>query len=76
MEKTLGEQRVRTDFNASNSDAVAELNNDHARLIDKVKAISDATTDNEVKRLCSLAMTDLESAAMWAVKAATAKPIN
>ncbi len=73
MEKTLGEQRVRTDFNASNDDTVATLKNDFARLIDRVKDISDRTENNETKRLCSLAMTDIESAAMWAVKAATAQ---
>lgn len=42
-----------------------------AQFIDYVEAIALRSDDNEVKRLASLAQTEMENAAMWAVKAAT-----
>lgn len=67
QEKTIGEARVRTSFNVSGSDEVAQIKRMSAELInlcEKLKA-KDA-------RLASLAQTAYEEAAMWAVKAATA----
>jgi hypothetical protein len=80
MSKTLGERRVRTDFNASNSDVVGGIKHDAALLIDRVNAIALTRPDGTVLsaedsaeqyRLKVLAMDALEEAAMWAVKAAT-----
>ena len=70
MTQTLGESRVRTGFNPDERADVQQFKDLTAALIDKVNAIP--ASDGEVGRLKALAMTDLESAAMWAVKAMTA----
>jgi len=69
--KTLGEIRVRTEFNPSAEDAVSHIKNKTAELIDLVDRCP--STDLEVRRLIALALTSYEEAAMWAVKAVTAK---
>ena len=65
--KTLGENRVRTDFNVESSDLVAQIKNESAKLIDLCETLKEKDP-----RLASLAQTAYEEAAMWAVKAATA----
>jgi hypothetical protein len=76
---TLGEKRVRTTFNPANDSAVQHIKERAAELInyinDNVNAPEDLPKEDlgEFVRLKSLAMTDLESAAGWAVKAATTK---
>ena len=77
-EKTLGEARVRTDFNVSGSTHVDSIKKKSAELINLIDLIKSERTDagkkiasGEFMRLCSLAQTDYENAAMWAVKAAT-----
>lgn len=66
-EKSVGEQRVRTDFNPSQNDIVSQIKQKSAELINLCEEL-------KVKdgRLASLAQTGFEEAAMWAVKAATA----
>jgi hypothetical protein len=78
-EKTLGERRVRTDFNVSAKGEVDQIKQKSAELIDLVKGLPrdeakpmDTQAENERQRLISLAITAYEEAAMWAVKAATA----
>lgn len=85
MEKTLGEKRVRTDFNASGSTLVDKFKNKTADLIDLCQAMkNDEVVKPENKspesfgenageklRLIALAQTAYEEAAMWAEKAAT-----
>lgn len=66
-EKTVGETRVRTDFNVSGSDVVTQIKQKSAELIDLCE-----TLKAKDGRLTSLAQTSYEEAAMWAVKAATA----
>lgn len=75
---TKGEYRVGIAFNPSNDDMVGRIKRAAADLIDLVESIK-ASTDGhdtavEVIRLKSLAQTEIESAAMWAVKAATKQP--
>lgn len=67
MEKTLGEQRVRTSFNPSETDLVSTLKQKSAELINICEELK-----SKDGRLASLAQTTYEEAAMWAVKAATA----
>jgi methyl coenzyme M reductase subunit C len=76
--KTLGEARVRTDFNVSNSDVVAEIKTKGAELINLIDGLiapEDFPKDKlgEYVRIKSLAMTEIESGTSWAVKAATTK---
>lgn len=64
---TIGEQRVRTQFNPSQDSVVDQIKQKTAELINLVETLKDKDG-----RLASLAQTSYEEAAMWAVKAATA----
>lgn len=74
---TKGEYRVGINFNPSNDDMVGKIKRMAADLIDAVDAIEaesmSPTRDGERQRLKAIAMTHIEDAAMWAVKAATKK---
>lgn len=67
MQKSIGESRVRTEFNPSQKDLVSQINQKSAELINLCEELK--ARDG---RLASLAQTGYEEAAMWAVKAATA----
>lgn len=74
MAQTKGEYRVGIDFNPSGDDTVKQIKRAAADLIDLIEQIpSDRETvrGNEAGRLKALAQTDVETAAMHAVKAAT-----
>ena len=66
-DKTLGEARVRTEFNPSNNGVVDQIKQKSAELINLCETLKEKDG-----RLASLAQTGYEEAAMWAVKAATA----
>lgn len=75
---TLGEYRVGLSFNPGGNPNVDKIKRAAADLIDICAGIHvsppspPATRDDpEVLRLWALAMTHIEDAAMWAVKAAT-----
>lgn len=72
MEKTVGEKRVRTEFNPSKEvegigKQVQELKQKAAELINMCEDLK-----SKDARLAALAQTCFEEGAMWAVKAATA----
>ena len=69
---TKGETRVRVDFNISGDTIIDKIKKKSAELIDLVNELV-ITPDEESARVKSLALTDYENAAMWAVKAATYK---
>jgi hypothetical protein len=76
---TKGEYRVGINFNPSGDDLVGQIKRQAADLIDLIETIDtsdDASFEQgfEVRRLRSLAQTNVEDAAMWAVKAATKGP--
>lgn len=64
---TIGEQRVRTQFNPSQDSVVDQIKQKTAELINLIETLKEKDG-----RLASLAQTSYEEAAMWAVKAATA----
>lgn len=64
---TVGEQRVRTQFNPSADGVVDQLKQKTAELIDLCEGLK-----AKDPRLAAIAQTTYEEAAMWAVKAATA----
>jgi len=76
---TKGEYRVGASFNPSGTSIVDEIKRKAADLIDLIETIpvpdvhcpDSAMHSNEVARLRALAQTDIEIAAMHAVKAAT-----
>lgn len=67
MEKTIGEKRVRTEFNVTNNSTIDLIKQKTAELINMCEDLKAKDA-----RLASIAQTEFESAAMWAVKAATA----
>jgi hypothetical protein len=68
---TLGEFRVRIDFNPGKNSTVDTLKRAIADFIDMVNDMALTGDIKEVQRLKVLAMDAAEDAAMWAVKAAT-----
>lgn len=71
---SFGQYRVGITFNPSNNLQVQRIKEKAAALIDEIDQIpiDPGRIDiGEVARCKALAMTEVESAAMWAVKAAT-----
>lgn len=64
-QKTEGEKRVRTDFNASGDTEVDVVKFAYAKLIDKILEAG--------AREAAIAATKIEEACMWHVKALTAE---
>ncbi|NID09401.1 Acb2/Tad1 domain-containing protein [Fibrivirga algicola] len=73
MEQTFGQKAVGLSFNPSNSDAVGQCKQGFADRIDEMNNLRNSSTSGEQKRLCSVAITELQTAQMWAVKALTWK---
>jgi hypothetical protein len=74
---SLGEDRVRSKFNPSDTTLVSQIKARAAELIDLCEEAAQAARmgsgdRGEVLRLWRLAQTDFEAGAMWATKAATA----
>lgn len=72
---SIGEDRVRVKFNPSDKSLVSQIKQKTAELIDLCWENCPQPHEDEggeIIRDWKLAMTDFESAAMWAVKAATA----
>lgn len=67
---TEGEYRVGISFNPSNNPAVDSIKVKAAALIDELNVIS-MDRNHPGARCASIAMTEIESAAMWGVKAVT-----
>ena len=65
--KTIGERRVRTDFNPSKDGIVDQIKQKTAEIINLIEPlkVNDYRLAEEAQKL-------FEGAAMWAVKAATA----
>lgn len=70
---TLGQNRVRSGFNPSEDPQVAKLKALAASFIDECEAMKDTppTPGNEKNRVLAIAQTEIETAAMYAVKGAT-----
>lgn len=70
-EMTFGEKAVGLTFNPSGDATVNDLKVVYAEVIDRLNYIRSNSQDNEVKRMCSVAITEAQTSQMWAVKAAT-----
>ena len=68
---TYGERAVGLSFNPSGDDRVAWLKRKFAEVIDFCNSARAQTADGEHKRLYSIAITEAQTAQMWAVKAVT-----
>jgi hypothetical protein len=72
--KTIGQKRVKTDFNPEKNELVDQIQNKSAELIDLTESIKEVGSQanlrgSERNRLIAIAQTHFETAAMYAVKA-------
>ncbi len=72
-EQTYGQKAVGINFNPSNDDAIYICKKRYADLIDEMNDLRINSNSQEQKRLCSIAITEIQSAQMWSVKALTWK---
>jgi hypothetical protein len=73
-EMTYGQKAVGLTFNPSNDDAVAQCKAEFAKVIDRMNDLRNSTSSSpEIARMCSIAITEAQTAQMWAVKAITWK---
>ena len=71
---TFGQRAVGLTFNPSGDDAVAQCKQEFATAIDRLNDLRETTSDPDVKRMASIAITEAQTAQMWAVKAITWRP--
>lgn len=68
---TFGEKAVGLSFNPSQDENVKRIKEQFAEVIDILNGYREHTEDGEVKRMLSVAITEAQTAQMWAVKAVT-----
>jgi hypothetical protein len=73
QEMSYGEKAVGLTFNPSNSHEVDKCKQEFAAVIDRMNYLRNLTDNAEVKRMASVAITEAQTAQMWAVKAITWK---
>ena len=73
MEQSFGQKQVGLSFNPSNDNAVDLIKQTFADAIDQINNVRNASDSPDVKRMCSVAITEAQTAQMWAVKAITWK---
>lgn len=71
QDQTFGERAVGLSFNPNSDGHVDKIKRLYAQIIDEMDTLRGATVDSEVKRLASVAITEAQTAQMWAVKAIT-----
>lgn len=72
-ELTYGEKMVGKSFNPSENKDIDNIKTIYASVIDKMNDLRSNTESQEQKRQCSIAITEAQTAQMWAVKALFAK---
>ena len=72
-ELTYGEKAVGLTFNPSGDSAVQACKSAFAVVINQMNDLRDSTENTEIKRMASVAITEAQTAQMWAVKAITWK---
>lgn len=68
---SYGEKSVGLSFNPSGNNQVNECKSIMANAIDQMNNLRNNSDSSEQKRLCSIAITEMQSAQMFAVKAIT-----
>ena len=71
MPQSFGEKAVGLQFNPSGLSLVDDVKRQVAVLIDQLNSLRNESDDPDVKRMYSVAITELQTAQMWAVKAVT-----
>ena len=72
-QQTFGQKAVGLSFNPSGDAGVINCKQHFATAIDQLNDLRTSTDSPEVKRMTSIAITELQTAQMWAVKALTWK---
>lgn len=70
-EMTFGEKACGVSFNPGGLENVASIKADFAAIVDKLHKEREASSNPEIKRMMSIAITEVQTAQMWAVKAVT-----
>lgn len=70
-ELTFGQKAVRASFNPSKNSMIDAVKQKYADVIDLLNEARDFADNPNVKRVASVAITEAETACMWAVKALT-----
>lgn len=70
-ELSFGEQAVGLSFNPSQDPAVYACKAGFAHVIDQMNTLRSTSENADVKRMASIAITEAQTAQMWAVKALT-----
>jgi len=70
-ELTFGEKACGVSFNPGGHVVVAALKAQFAATVDMLHAHREMASDPEIKRMLSIAITETQTAQMWAVKAVT-----
>lgn len=68
---TYGEKAVGLTFNPSGDNAVHQCKTAFALLIDQMNNLRENSKSSDQRRLASIAITEMQAAQMWAVKALT-----
>lgn len=68
---TFGQKAVGLTFNPGGSEVVDKIKHQYADIIDYLNDLRAISRDSEVHRMLSKAITDTQTAQMWAVKAVT-----
>lgn len=70
-ELSFGEKAVGINFNPGQNHEVYNCKKEFADVIDRMNYLRLQSDDAEVKRMASVAITEAQTAQMWAVKAIT-----
>jgi hypothetical protein len=70
-EMTFGEKAVGLTFNPSNDPTVQAIKVKCAELIDEIHELRTNQPNADIARMASIAITEIQTGQMWAVKAAT-----
>lgn len=70
---TYGQKLVGLTSNPSGDPLVVDCKEAYALIIDNLNTLRERTQSAEVKRMCSVAITEAQTSQMWAVKALTWK---
>ena len=72
-EPTYGEKACGVSFNPGNNPHVDSIKKSFAAIVDDLNVLRGTTDNAEIKRMLSVAITEAQTAQMWAVKAVTWK---
>ena len=73
MTQSFGEKAAGLSFNPSGDDAVANCKKEFAVVIDRMNDLRAVSESVEVCRMATIAIDNIQTAQMWAVKALTWK---